>query len=263
MYRVHGEPERDGLVALREFLETLGLGIPKSQTPRPADFNRVLRAAKGTAHEHLVNEVILRAQAQAVYSPDNAGHFGLALGKYAHFTSPIRRYAVLLVHRALIAVCKLGPDGQLKELDELREIGEAISAAERRAMAVEREALERFTTAFMADRAGATFEGRISGVTRFGLFVTLAETGADGLVPMRMLGERFRLDTHRHALVGESSGTTYRLGDPIEVRLAEADSLTGRLRFDLTELPPGSAAQRKGRHHSRRSKSTSRRRRRS
>ena len=260
IYRVHGEPERDGLVALREFLETLGLGIPKSQTPRPADFNRVLRAAKGTAHEHLVNQVILRVQAQAVYSPDNAGHFGLALGKYAHFTSPIRRYADLLVHRALIAVCKLGPDGQLMELDELREIGEAISAAERRAMAVEREALDRFTTAFMADRAGATFEGRISGVTRFGLFVTLAETGADGLVPMRMLGERFRLDAHRHALIGEGSGTTYRLGDPIEVRLAEADSLTGRLRFDLTELPPGGAAQRKGRHHSRRSKSTSRRR---
>ena len=254
MYRVHGAPERDSVAALRDFLETLDMRIPRGQTLRPEHFNTVLRAAKGTAHEHLVNQVALRAQAQAVYSPDNAGHFGLALKKYAHFTSPIRRYADLLVHRALIATNKLGVDGNIVSLEDLRDTGEAISAAERRGMAVERDALDRFTTAFMADRVGATFAGRISGVTRFGLFVTLDESGADGLVPARMLGERFRLDTGRHALIGERSGTIYRLGDALEVRLAEADPLTGRLRLDLVAVPGGLAVRPKGHRPPRRSK---------
>ena len=261
MFRVHAEPERESLASLREFLETLEMRIPKGQTLRPEHFNTVLRLAKDTAHEHLVNQVVLRAQAQAVYSPDNAGHFGLALAKYAHFTSPIRRYADLLVHRALIAACKLGPDGRVVDLVALREIGETISSAERRGMAVERDALDRFTTAFMADRVGATFMGRISGVTRFGLFVTLDESGADGLVPARMLGERFRLDPHRHALIGEGSGTVYRLGDAIEVRLAEADPLTGRLRLDLVALLGGAALHRKAHRSARRPKKSASRRR--
>jgi ribonuclease R len=262
MYRVHGEPERDSLVTLRDFLETLDLRIPKGQVLRPEHFNTVLRLARGTEHEHLVNQVVLRAQAQAIYSPDNAGHFGLALGKYAHFTSPIRRYADLMVHRALIAACKLGPDGEVLGIETLREIGAAISTAERRGMAVEREALDRFITAFMADRVGATFAGRISGVTRFGLFVTLEESGADGLIPARMLGERFCLDSRHHTLVGEASGAVYRLGDSIEVRLGEADPVTGRLRLDLVELPGGLALGRKQRGRTRSAKPAGRRRRR-
>jgi len=179
--------------------------------------------------------VVLRTQAQAEYSPENIGHFGLNLRRYAHFTSPIRRYADLLVHRALVRALKLGagglPDGAENELPV---IAAQISAAERRAMAAERDTIDRLVAHWLADRVGATFPGRISGVTRAGLFVKLDDTGADGFVPMSKLGsDYFSYDEKRHAVIGQRSGEMHRLGDPVEVKLVEAAPLAGALRFEL------------------------------
>ena len=194
------------------------------------------RAVKGRDVEELANQVILRTQSQAEYSAENYGHFGLNLRRYAHFTSPIRRYADLVVHRALIRALKFGSDGLPGTADQqsLGEIAACISAAERRAMLAERETSDRLIAHFLADRIGATFEGRISGVTRAGLFVKLDGTGADGLVPARLIGgEYFRYHEARHALVGDETGETYQLGDRVTVRLAEAAPVAGALRFDL------------------------------
>jgi ribonuclease R len=183
-----------------------------------------------------VNEVVLRSQAQAEYSAENYGHFGLNLRRYAHFTSPIRRYADLVVHRALIRGLGLG-EGALpptETLESLSEVAAQISVTERRAMKAERETADRLIAHFLADRIGATFQGRISGVTRAGLFVKLSDTGADGLIPIRTLGtEYFNYDETRHALVGSRSGAMHRLGDVVDVRLVEAAPVAGALRFEL------------------------------
>jgi ribonuclease R len=198
-----------------------------------------------------MNDVVLRTQAQAVYAPDNAGHFGLNLARYAHFTSPIRRYADLVVHRALIRALKLGNDGLSDgEMSKLGETADHISKCERRAMAAERDSTDRYVAAFMEDRVGAQFQARITGVTRFGLFVRLKETGAEGLIPIRSIGqEYFRHDEKRHALIGDRTGTKYGLGDWVPVRLMEAAPLTGGLKFELTEagaerVAPGAARSR-------------------
>jgi len=185
----------------------------------------------------MVSEIILRTQSQAYYGPRNLGHFGLNLSRYAHFTSPIRRYADLVVHRSLIRSLKFGPDGlEDIQLSSLVRVGEEISALERRSMAAERESKDRYIAAFMKDRLGAEFAGRISGVTRFGLFVRLIETGADGLVPIADLGnEYFHHDEHTHALIGQETGLTFRLGTAVTVRLIEAAPVTGGLRFELIE----------------------------
>jgi ribonuclease R len=235
VYRVHDEPGLEKVQALREFLASLDIPLAKAGALKPAQFNRILKRVKGSEYEKLVNEVVLRTQAQAEYAAENYGHFGLALRRYAHFTSPIRRYADLIVHRALIRVLKLG-DGGLADQDTgtLSEIAARISAAERRAMAAERETTDRLIAQFLADRIGATFSGHISGVTRAGLFVKLDETGADGLIPARTIGaEYFRYHEDRHALVGVDSGETHRLGDPVTVRLVEAAPVAGALRFEL------------------------------
>lgn len=239
MYRVHEEPARDKVDALREFLATLDLSLSKGQVLRPALFNRILHQARTLPVVHLVNQVVLRTQSQAVYSPDNLGHFGLALRRYAHFTSPIRRYADLLVHRALVGALGLGPDGlDARSAPDLSAVAEHISMTERRAMVAERDAVDRLMASFMADRVGADFSARISGVTRFGLFVELSETGANGLVPMRSLHDDFYVhDEARHALVGRKTGQVFRLGDAIDVRLMEAEPVTGGLRFRLLSTP--------------------------
>ena len=235
VYRVHDEPSLTKLNALSEFLQTIGIKLAKGQVQRPAQFNGILSRVRGTDHEHLVNEVVLRSQAQAEYAVENYGHFGLNLRRYAHFTSPIRRYADLIVHRALIRAIGLGGDGLPDmEKDELADIAERISAAERRAMAAERETIDRLIASHLADKVGATFTGRISGVTRAGLFVKLADTGADGFVPAATLGDEFyRYEETMHALVASRSGTTLRLGDPITVKLVEAAPFAGALRFEV------------------------------
>lgn len=235
IYRAHDEPSREKIAALSEFLSTIGVKLAKGQTLRPSHFNVILARVRGREHENIVNEIILRTQAQAEYTHENYGHFGLNLRRYAHFTSPIRRYADLIVHRALIRALKLGPDG-LPEMGpgELAEIAARISGAERRAMAAERETLDRLIAAHLAGQIGARFSARISGVTRAGLFVRLLETGADGFVPAATLGrEYFRYDEAGHALTATGSGESYRLGDRIEVKLVEAAPIAGALRFEL------------------------------
>ncbi len=236
IYRVHDEPTLEKVHNLQEFLKTLDLPFAKSGALRPSLFNRVLAQVKGHDSEPLVNEVVLRSQAQAEYAAENYGHFGLNLRRYAHFTSPIRRYADLIVHRALIRGLGLG-EGALPEtetLETLSEVAAQISVTERRAMKAERETADRLIAHFLADRIGATFQGRISGVTRAGLFVKLSDTGADGLIPIRTLGtEYFNYDETRHALVGTRSGAMHRLGDVVDVRLVEAAPVAGALRFEL------------------------------
>ena len=236
IYRVHDEPTLEKVHNLQEFLKTLDLSFAKSGALRPSLFNRVLAQVKGHDAEPLVNEVVLRSQAQAEYAAENYGHFGLNLRRYAHFTSPIRRYADLVVHRALIRGLGLG-DGALPEtetVETLTEVAAQISVTERRAMKAERETADRLIAHFLADRIGASFQGRISGVTRAGLFVKLSDTGADGLIPIRTLGsEYFNYDETRHALVGSRSGAMHRLGDVVDVRLVEAAPVAGALRFEL------------------------------
>ncbi len=236
IYRVHDEPTLEKVHNLQEFLKTLDMPFAKSGALRPALFNRVLAQVRGHDAELLVNEVVLRSQAQAEYAAENYGHFGLNLRRYAHFTSPIRRYADLVVHRALIRGLGLG-EGALPDtetVETLSEVAAQISVTERRAMKAERETADRLIAHFLADRIGATFQGRISGVTRAGLFVKLSDTGADGLIPIRTLGsEYFNYDEARHALVGTRSGAMHRLGDVVDVRLVEAAPVAGALRFEL------------------------------
>ena len=188
MYRVHDAPDPAKVEALREFLETIDLPLARGQVLRPEMFTDLLVRAARTPYAAMVNELVLRSQAQAVYSPQNIGHFGLALPRYAHFTSPIRRYADLLVHRALISGLGLGAAGLDSGRGAVRGIGDHISATERRAAEAERDAVDRYIAAYLSARVGDIFIGRITGVTRFGLFVTLIETGADGLVPISSLG---------------------------------------------------------------------------
>jgi ribonuclease R len=237
MYRVHDRPDGERVEALRDFLDGLDLSLARGQVLQPRHFTRLLAQAADTPYASVINELVLRAQAKAEYSPENIGHFGLALPRYAHFTSPIRRYSDLLVHRGLIAALGLGDDGAAAgDLDGFRTTAQHISMTERRAQAAERDALDRFTARYLSARIGATFASRIIGVTRFGLFVRLEDIGADGLVPVSTLGaDRFDHDERRHALVGRRSRTTYRLGAQVEVRLAEAHPIAGGLVFHLTD----------------------------
>ena len=235
IYRVHDAPSKEKLSSLGEFLATIGLKLPKSGTLKPAHFNRILADTRATPTAELVGEVVLRSQAQAKYSDDNLGHFGLNLRRYAHFTSPIRRYADLIVHRALVRALGFGNDGLTDiEMEQLEQIAQAISDTERRAMAAERETADRLIAAYLADRIGARFQARVSGLVRTGLFVRLVETGADGFVPASSIGrEYFYHDEARHALVGEDTGLAYHLVDPVEVRLVEAIPTAGALRFEM------------------------------
>jgi len=240
VYRVHQSPSKERLQAFSDYLRTIGIKFAKGQVIKPEVFNRILAKAKSGPYALVMNDVVLRTQAQAVYARENAGHFGLNLSRYAHFTSPIRRYADLVVHRLLISALHLGEGGGHLSSQKLNEIADHISLTERRAMAAERDSTARYVAAFMEDRVGLTFDGRVTGVTRFGLFLRLADTGAEGLLPMRALGhEFFRHDERRHALIGANSGTIYRLGDIVPVRLAEAAPLTGGLRFELTQAKTG------------------------
>lgn len=239
IYRAHEPPSLEKMDALADFLQTIDMKWSRGEPPRPDRFNRLLEQAKDGDHYETVNEVVLRSQSQAVYSTENPGHYGLNLRRYAHFTSPIRRYADLTVHRALIRACKLGKDGQTdSEASQLDAIAEDITALERRAMAAERDATDRYIALYLAERVGTEFDGRITGVTRFGLFVRLQETGADGLIPISRLGdERFIHDEALHALIGQHSRDMYRLGRSVTVRLEEATPVTGGLLFEMLTPP--------------------------
>ncbi|MEQ8964589.1 MAG: ribonuclease R, partial [Azospirillaceae bacterium] len=236
LFRVHDSPDDAKVEALREFLEPLGYRLARTGLALPRNFSHLVASAHGRPEAQLVAEMVLRAQAQAIYSPDNIGHFGLALPRYAHFTSPIRRYADLTVHRGLVRGLGLGEDGSPdEELARLEEIGEHVSTTERRASAAERDASDRYLASFLAARIGEAAAGRISGVTRFGLFVKLDETGADGLVPISSLPDDFYVhDEHAHALVGRRWGLIYRLGARVTIRIVEADAVTGSTVFALT-----------------------------
>ncbi|QYX57695.1 ribonuclease R [Roseovarius sp. SCSIO 43702] len=238
LFRVHEEPSPEKLDSLREVAEAAGLTLAKGQVLRTAHLNALLHGAAGTDHSEQVNMATLRAMTQAYYSPSNFSHFGLSLRAYAHFTSPIRRYADLIVHRALITAHGWGDDGlSPADLERLEQTAQHISETERRSMVAERDTNDRYLAAFLSERVGEEFTGRVSGIARFGAFVRLDETGADGLVPMRSLGrEYFRFDADAATLTGADSGRQIGLGDRVTVRLAEAAPVTGGIAFDLVSV---------------------------
>ena len=247
VYRIHEPPGREKLVALKDYLATFDMKLALGQVITPGLFNRLLKDVADETEKALIMEAVLRSQTQAYYGPRNMGHFGLSLGSYAHFTSPIRRYADLLVHRALVDAFGLEqpvPKGGIKptsglsdrDRDDLGKVSEAISAAERRAMAAERETIDRYVAAWLSARVGEVFDTRITGVQKFGFFATIVGLGGDGLVPVSTLGaERFHYDEKTQVLAGAQSGTTYAIGDSLRLRLAEANPLTGALKFELEE----------------------------
>tara|TARA_R110002072_G_scaffold1084_23_gene9020 strand:+ start:541 stop:2817 length:2277 start_codon:yes stop_codon:yes gene_type:complete len=240
MFRIHDQPSQEKVEGLREVLSSVGIKLARGQVVRPELFQRIVAQVAGKPEAQTVNMAVLRSQAQAEYSPVNLGHFGLALRRYAHFTSPIRRYSDLLVHRSLISAYGLGRDGLgPDDGDRFAELGKHISSTERRAVDAEREAVDRFTTIFLSDQVGAEFAARINGTHRAGLFVTLVETGADGLVPMSMLGDdRFDYDEQRQQIKGRGTGVTYRIGDPVRVTLEEANVHTGSMAFSISRARP-------------------------
>ncbi len=249
IFRVHDTPAPERIEALREVAEASGLAFAPGQVMQPRLLNRLLAQAEGTEVDELINMATLRAMAQAVYSPDNIGHFGLALGSYAHFTSPIRRYADLMVHRALIRAHGWGEDGLTDaEADRLEATAKHISDTERTAMAAERDTADRYLAAYLAERVGDIIGGRVAGVNRAGLFVRLDGTGADGLVPLRTLGaEFFRLDAEAQTVTGTETGRVIGLGDRMQVRLAEAEPISGGLLLEMTEHEGASLPRGRGR----------------
>ena len=258
LYRVHEEPSPLKLDALREVAEASGFTLAKGQVLRTEHLNRLLAQAEGTDFDELLNITTLRSMTQAYYHPENFGHFGLALKSYAHFTSPIRRYSDLIVHRALISGHSWGKDGlSAEDIERLEETAQHISETERRSMAAERDTTDRYLAAYLSDRVGAEFEGRVSGVTRFGLFVKLTETGADGLIPIRTLGrEFFHYDPRTETLTGADTGLVIGMGQRVLVRLAEAVPVTGGLMLELLEIEgrgmPGGASAKRGKPSARR-----------
>ena len=246
MYRVHEPPSREKLVALKDYLKTFGVEFTLGQVIKPGTFNRIIeRVGDGDGREEIM-EQLLRTQMQARYAPARLGHFGLALATYAHFTSPIRRYADLLIHRSLIDAYKLGEGGLPRgEEEKFEQIGEAISMLERRAMEAERDTIDRYVAAYLADRVGQLVECRITGVQPFGFFAAVEDLGGDGLVLAKDLGmEYFRYDEAAKLLVGDQTGETYRIGQRLTLRLAEANPVSGSLRFELPEGSYGGAAPR-------------------
>lgn len=248
MYRIHEPPAREKLVALKEYLKTFDMEFALGQVIKPATFNRILEQVGEADFRDEVMQQVLRSQTQAYYGPQNAGHFGLSLGSYAHFTSPIRRYADLIVHRSLVDAYKLGPGGLTpEEAASMERIGESISTLERRAMEAERETIDRYVAAYLSAHVGEVLEARITGVQNFGFFATIEGIGGDGIVPVRDLGtEYFRYDEASQRLIGDDTGTSFALGQRLPLRLAEANPISGALRFELPD-GKGSASSNGGR----------------
>jgi len=241
MYRVHEPPSREKLVALRDYLKTFGVEFALGQVVRPATFNHIIERIGDADFRPQVMEQILRSQTQAYYAPRNQGHFGLALGSYGHFTSPIRRYADLIVHRSLVRAHRLGDGGLTDEEAAAMEVtGELISNLERRAMIAERETMDRYVAAFLSEKVGETLACRITGVQPFGFFATVEELGGDGLVAAATMGgDYYRYDEASQSLIGDESGTAYTLGQRLALRLVEANPVSGGLRFELPVSPRG------------------------
>ena len=237
MYRVHEPPSREKLVALKDYLKTFGVEFALGQVVRPGTFNHILAKIGEADFRQQIMEQVLRTQTQAYYAPENHGHFGLALGSYGHFTSPIRRYADLIVHRSLVSAYHLGPGGLTDgEAATMEKIGESISMLERRAMEAERDTIDRYVAAFLAERVGEVVDARITGVTNFGFFATVEGIGGDGLMPVRDIGgEYFRFDEAGRRLVGDETGTEYASGQRLQLRLAEANPVSGALRFEMVD----------------------------
>ncbi len=235
IYRIHEPPSLDKMEKLREFLSTLDISLARPGNLKAMHFNQILSRVQKTDNEELVSQVILRSQSQAIYSAENFGHFGLQLARYAHFTSPIRRYADLIVHRALVGSLGLGEGGiTTQEEEQLNDIAAEISQTERRAMQAERETIDRLIASFLSEQIGSNFSGKINGVTKAGLFVTLDDTGADGFIPISLLGEDyFIFDETSHSLIGETTGEAYQMGQQVEVKLVEAAPVAGALRFEM------------------------------
>ena len=237
MYRDHEPPAREKLVALKDYLKTFGVEFALGQVVQPSTFNHIIERVGDSDFRPQVMEQILRTQTQAYYAPGNHGHFGLALGSYAHFTSPIRRYADLIVHRSLVQAYGLGPGGLTEgEAGAMDRIGESISMLERRAMEAERDTIDRYVAAYLSERVGEVLDARITGVQNFGFFATVEGIGGDGLMPVRDIGrEYFRYDEAAKALVGEETGETYSSGMRLKLRLAEANPVSGALRFEMAD----------------------------
>lgn len=239
LYRIHEPPDAERVGDLRTTLKSMDVNLTGSNSVHTRDFNSVLAAVKDDPAEQLINMMILRSQSQARYEPENLGHFGLALSQYTHFTSPIRRYSDLIVHRSLISHLGLGQGGLGDTADNLQEVAEHISMTERRSAAAERETVDRFTAAYLGDHVGATFTARVNGVSRFGLFITLSDTGADGIIPIKRLpSDYYEVFEDIHALAGRHSGMMFSVGDPITVKLTDADTMTGSIAFDYVDHTP-------------------------
>ncbi len=253
MYRVHEVPGREKLVALKDYVATFGVAFALGQVITPATFNRLLALVADAEHRTQVMEQVLRTQTQAYYAPANAGHFGLALGSYAHFTSPIRRYADVLVHRALVRSFALGEGGLTDdEAARMTVIGESISQAERRAMEAERETVDRYVAAYLSTRIGEVLETRITGVANFGFFATVDGIGGDGLVPVSTLGDdHYRYDEASRTLEGDTTGTRFAAWQILPLRLAEANPISGALRFELPDAKVGPGNRRMPQHRGR------------
>lgn len=245
LYRIHEEPSQEKLDALRETAQAAGYTLAKGQVLQTAHLNRLLNDAAGSDDAELINLSTLRSMTQAYYGPEHIGHFGLALRSYAHFTSPIRRYADLIVHRALVTAHGWGKDGLTPgDMDGLDQTGAHISDTERRSMTAERDTTDRYLAAYLSERVGSEFTGRISGIARFGAFVKLDETGADGLLPMRALGrEYFHYDREAQTLMGSDTGMLISIGQRVTVRLAEAVPVTGGIALELLEIDDQKVAQ--------------------
>ena len=238
LYRIHEEPSPEKLEALREVASASGFVLAKGQVLKTRHLNQLLNQAQGTDHDELINLTTLRSMTQAYYSPENLGHFGLALRSYAHFTSPIRRYSDLVVHRALISANRWGDDGLSNaEIEMISETATHISETERRSMAAERDTTDRYLASYLSERVGSEMTGRISGIARFGAFVKLDETGADGLVPIRSIGrEFFHFDREAQTLMGADTGLEIGIGLRVKVRLVEAEPVTGGLMLEILEI---------------------------
>ena len=272
LFRVHEEPSPEKLEALRETAGAAGLTLAKGQVLQTSHLNRLLAQAEGTDDEELINITTLRSMTQAYYAPQNFGHFGLALHCYAHFTSPIRRYADLIVHRALITAHGWGKDGlSPQDIDLLEKTGTQISDTERRSMMAERDTTDRYLAAFLSERVGEEFTGRINGIAKFGMFVKLDGSGADGLVPIRSLGnEYFHFDRDAGTLMGADTGIIYQIGQRVTAKLTEAAPVTGGVALELLTVegkevprggrmsPAGRSPKRKAAQHKRKSDKTKR-----